>query len=92
MILHGLNFLQVNISKSSSLSLSLSFIYLGDYYFTCWNNKKIEKLELYWTNQGIQVLINKQATYRNMVNNRHAYTHSQIHQFCRIPVSREYFG
>jgi len=64
----------------------------GDYYFACWNLKKIEKLSLYWTKEGIDALITKRITYEKMLKNPKIYSHTDIHQLCRIPFCKLYFG
>lgn len=69
------------------------YIYdLGDYFFACWNNRKIEPLTLYWTKEGIDALITKKDTYQAMVKNKHKFSHTEIYQLCKMPVCKLYFG
>ena len=65
---------------------------IGDYYFACWNTKQIEPLSLYWTKEGINVLISKRQALEKMLKNKNKYTHSDIYQLCKIPSSKLYFG
>ena len=64
----------------------------GEYFFACWNTKKIEPLSLYWTREGINTLITKRALYEKMLKNKQLYSDSQRYQLCRIPVSKLYFS
>ena len=64
----------------------------GDYYFACWASKSIQPLSIYWTNKGINALQTKLKKFQEMRKKPNLYTHSQIHRFCKVPFSNEYFG
>ena len=91
MIFHGLKHQQV-IIYNLIYRMLLTHAYTGEYFFACWNTKQIEPLSLYWTNQGINVLISKRQALEKMLKNRNKYSHSDRHQLCRIPPSKLYFG
>lgn len=72
--------------------ISIFILYIGEYYFSCWNMKKIMPLSIYWTKEGIDALKRKRETYERILKNKHLFSDKERHSYCRIPLCKLYWG
>lgn len=57
-------------------------------YFTSWNLKKIEKLSIYYTNDGLNYLLQKRASYLFVRDNPHLFGANQVKAFKTHPIKK----